>query len=80
MTAVVRSSSCSSSPQLLRERLHQGAHQRELQHISCVCANILLCGPQRDLPALPGPDLCAGWVGQLCARECTHHLTRGGAI
>lgn len=40
--AVLCSSSWSSSPQLFTEHVHQSADQREFQHISCVCADILL--------------------------------------
>lgn len=40
MKAVV--CSWSSSPQLLAERVHQSAQQREFQHVSRVCADLLL--------------------------------------
>lgn len=60
-------SSLSLSPQLLPEHIHHGVDEWELQHIPSVRADILLHRPGRDLPALPGPDLCGDWVRFLCA-------------
>ena len=62
-------SSLCLSPQLFPEHIHQSVGERELQHITCVCADILLRRPGCDLPALPGPDLCGHWIVYLCACE-----------
>lgn len=64
-------SSLSLFPQLFPEHLHQSADQWELQHVSSVCTDILICQPECDLSALPGPDLCTDWIQQLCACEYT---------
>lgn len=56
-------------PQLFYEHIHQSANQRELQHISCVCTDLLYRQHECNLSALPGPDLHTDWRGQLCASE-----------
>lgn len=68
----------SLSPQLFPEPIHQSVDERELQHISCVCADIFLCRPECDLSALPGPDLCRDRIRHLCA--CEYILFRNYGI
>lgn len=61
--------------QLSYKHLRQSFDQWELEHVSCICADILYCQHECDLPALSGQHMCEDRRGQLRACECNNYTT-----